>query len=161
MKRGLAIAVATFGGSGLFPVASGTVGAAACLVLYAAAVALGAPAPALVVIQIAGSAVLFAAGVWACSETEPIYGKDGGEMVVDEALGMLISVALIAPTVPNLIAAFLLFRAFDIVKPWPAGRCERIPKGWGVMLDDVVAGVYANLVLRAGIGAWAALRGGA
>lgn len=161
MRRGIAIAIATFGGTGLFPIASGTVGAAACLAIYALVVFAGATASSLVAVQLAGSVVLFAAGVWACGATEAIYGKDGGEMVVDEALGMLLSVALIAPTIPHLVAAFLLFRLFDIVKPWPAGRCERFPKGWGVMLDDVVAGVYANVALRVGLAAWAALRGGA
>jgi phosphatidylglycerophosphatase A len=86
-----------------------------------------------------------------------VYGKDGGEMVVDEALGMLVSVAFIAPTIPHLAAAFVLFRAFDIVKPWPAGVCEKLPKGWGVMLDDLVAGVYANVALRIGIVVWGAV----
>jgi len=159
VRRRVAIAIATFGGTGLFPIASGTVGAAACLALYAALVFAGASHATLVATQVAGAIVLFAAGVWACSETEAIYGKDGGEMVVDEAMGMLVSVALIAPTIPNLIGAFLLFRLFDIVKPWPAGRCERIRGGWGVMLDDLVAGVYANVALRAANAAWAALRG--
>lgn len=157
MKRSIAIAIATFGGSGLFPVASGTVGSAAFLALYAAFVFAGASAGALLAVQLAGSALLFAVGVWACSEVESIYGKDGGEMVVDEALGMLVSLVLIPPTLVNLAAAFVLFRVFDIVKPWPAGACEKLPKGWGVMLDDLVAGIYANLALRLALLVWAAI----
>jgi phosphatidylglycerophosphatase A len=157
--RAVAIAIATFGGSGLFPFASGTVGSAALLAVYAAIVLAGAGGGALVAVQLGGCALLFAAGVWACGVVEEIYGKDGGEMVVDEALGMLLAVTLIPPTPVNLIAAFFLFRLFDIVKPWPAGACERLPRGWGVMLDDLVAGIYANVALRIGLAAWAALRG--
>jgi phosphatidylglycerophosphatase A len=158
-KRTLAIVVATFGGAGFFPIASGTVGAAAALVLYAAVVLAGVASTALVSVQIAGSIALLFAGVWACTETEAIFGKDGGEMVVDEALGMLVSVAFLPPTVATLALAFVLFRVFDIVKPWPAGRCERMAGGWGVMLDDLVAGIYANIGVRAALAAWAAMRG--
>jgi phosphatidylglycerophosphatase A len=158
-KRVLAKAIATFGGTGLFPIASGTVGAAAALAIYAAIVFTGASPGTLSMVWVAGSVVLMFAGVWACSESEEAYGKDGGEMVVDEALGMLVSVAFFEPTILNMVAAFVLFRFFDIVKPWPAGACERLPRGWGVMLDDLVAGLYANVVLRIGLVAWAALRG--
>lgn len=160
MRKGIAVAVATFGGVGFFPIASGTVGSAACLALYGLALLAGVAGDALMAIQVGGSAVLLAAGVWACSETEARFGKDGGEMVVDEALGMLVSLAFIAPRLPHLVAAFFLFRLFDIVKPWPAGRCERIAGGWGVMLDDLVAGIYANIAVRVGIGAWGLLQGG-
>jgi phosphatidylglycerophosphatase A len=164
VKRRLAVAIATFGGVGFFPVASGTVGSAAFLALYAIALAAGAGAGAggasLAALQVGGAALLLAAGVWACGETEARFGKDGGEMVVDEAFGMLVSVAFIAPRVSHLVGAFFLFRLFDIVKPWPAARCERIAGGWGVMLDDLVAGIYANAALRAGIAAWGALRAG-
>jgi phosphatidylglycerophosphatase A len=157
MKRAVAIAIATFGGSGLFPIASGTAGSVACLAIYAALVFAGVSAPALVAVQLGGALVCFVAGVWACSEVETIYGKDGGEMVIDEALGMLVALAFIPPTLVNMAAAFVLFRAFDIVKPPPAAACERLPKGWGVMLDDLVAGVYANVTLRLGLAAWGLL----
>ena len=160
MRKSLAVAIATFGGVGFFPIASGTVGSAACLALYALVVLAGVSGGALVALQVGGAALLLAIGVWACGETEARFGKDGGEMVVDEALGMLIAVALVPPRLAYLAAAFFLFRLFDIVKPWPAGRCERIPGGWGVMLDDLVAGIYANLVLRLGIAAWGALGSG-
>jgi len=162
VKRRLAVAIATFGGVGFFPVASGTAGSAAFLALYAIVLAAGAGAgdAALAALQVGVAALLLAAGVWACGETEARFGKDGGEMVVDEAFGMLVSVAFIAPRVSHLLGAFFLFRLFDIVKPWPAARCERIAGGWGVMLDDLVAGIYANAALRAGIAAWGALRGG-
>lgn len=159
MKRKLAVAIATFGGSGLFPIASGTVGSAAFLAVYYLALRLGLAGSALLAAQVAGAVVLFVAGVWACSETEAIYGKDGGEMVVDEALGMLLTIAFVTPTIPALAIGFFLFRAYDIVKPPPAGWCERLPKGWGVMMDDVVAGIYANVSLRLILFAWEALRG--
>jgi phosphatidylglycerophosphatase A len=157
--RRLAVAVATFGGVGFFPVASGTVGSAAFLALYTAVVIAGAAGATLAAIQVGGAALLLVAGVWACGATEARFGKDGGEMVIDEALGMLVSVAFIVPHPSHLLGAFVLFRLFDIVKPWPAARCERIPGGWGVMLDDLVAGIYANVALRAVGAAWGALRG--
>lgn len=159
MKRKLAVAIATFGGSGLFPIASGTVGSAVFVAIYFLALRLGLAGWALVASQLAGAIVLFVAGVWACGETEAIYGKDGGEMVVDEALGMLLTLTLVTPTIPALVMGFFLFRGFDIVKPFPAGRCEKLPKGWGVMMDDVVAGIYANASLRLFLFAWDNLPG--
>ncbi len=91
-------------------------------------------------------------GIWAGSRAEKLFGrKDPGKVVIDEVAGQLIA---LLPVVPRLyppgelpiIAAFLLFRVFDIVKPYPARRFERLESGLGIMSDDVVAGAYAAVV---------------
>jgi phosphatidylglycerophosphatase A len=97
-------------------------------------------------------AVLLLAGVRAAGLAERAYGEDGGEIVVDEAVGMGIALFL-APHRPEVyLAAFLLFRLFDIVKPWPIRRLEDLPGGWGIMADDALAGLYALVLLHAGLG---------
>jgi phosphatidylglycerophosphatase A len=68
--------------------------------------------------------------------------------VIDEILGMWIAMFAIPISPLAVVVAFIAFRAFDIVKPFPARQCERIKGGWGIMLDDVVAGVYANIATR-------------
>jgi phosphatidylglycerophosphatase A len=73
--------------------------------------------------------------------------KDPGEVVIDEVAGQLIPLCIAAPTWKYLLAAFILFRGFDIVKPPPLRQLERLPGGAGIMLDDVAAGIYALLVL--------------
>lgn len=92
-------------------------------------------------------AVLFV-GVWATRYAEARYGRDPGIVVVDEVLGMMITLYLI----PNSLAAvgigFFLFRLFDILKPFPVRNVEHVAGAWGVMLDDALAGVYANICLR-------------
>jgi phosphatidylglycerophosphatase A len=93
---------------------------------------------------------LFAAGVWAGTTAERYFGGvDPGPIVIDEVVGMLITLAFI----PGLgwsgaLAGFLLFRIFDVIKPFPAGRFEQLHGGLGVMADDAMAAVYANVALR-------------
>lgn len=90
------------------------------------------------------------AGIWAATAAEPLLGgKDPGPVVIDEVLGMLITVAFVPVSLIGLAVGFLLFRILDIVKPYPAGRMESLSGGWGVMLDDAMAGLYGNLALRA------------
>ena len=84
-------------------------------------------------------------------DAERIWGKDAGHIVIDEMIGFYVSVAFLPKTLPVVLAAFFLFRAADIVKPPPARPSERLPGGWGVVTDDVVAGVYANLLIRIGM----------
>lgn len=152
--RRLAILLATFGYVGHFPIAPGTAGSAAALVLYLAlrwlASRLGlspVPAGAADVAVIVG---LCLAGFWAGSVAERHYGReDPGYVVLDEVVGMLLTLLFIAPiTWSGVLAGFFLFRAFDIVKPPPASQLEHLHGGFGIMLDDVIAGVYANLALR-------------
>jgi phosphatidylglycerophosphatase A len=73
---------------------------------------------------------------------------DPSMVVIDEIVGMWISCMFISPSLIGLVVALFFFRLFDVVKPPPAQRAENIPNGWGIMLDDVVAGVYANVATR-------------
>ena len=73
---------------------------------------------------------------------------DPGQIVIDEFAGFLVTIAGVGLGGVNVILSFLAFRFFDVLKPYPVKRFERLPEGWGIMLDDVVAGVFANIVLR-------------
>lgn len=154
MSRGtlaLGLVLGTGLGTGFSPLAPGTAGSALGVALAVAAAARGLPA-------LAAAALLFPVGVWAAGVCGRRFGAhDHGRIVIDEVVGQLIALAS-CPAEPGwLLAGFLLFRLFDIVKPFPAGRIDR---RWrtplGVMADDVVAGLYANVALRlvrAGLGA--------
>jgi phosphatidylglycerophosphatase A len=102
-----------------------------------------------VAVLAAASLALFAAGVWAAGEAETFFGRtDPGQVVIDEVVGQMLTFLVIPhATWKWLVGGFLLFRTFDIVKPFPARQAERIPRGWGIMLDDVIAGVYGLAVL--------------
>jgi phosphatidylglycerophosphatase A len=142
----LAVFIATFLYTGLFPFAPGTVGSVGGLVVYALIVWLGAG----VALESVAIAVVYGLGVWAAAVAERHFGGvDPGPVVIDEVVGMLITLFLIPVSVSGAIIGLLLFRVFDIVKPVPAGQLERLHGGFGVMSDDAMAGVYANLVLRA------------
>jgi phosphatidylglycerophosphatase A len=141
----LAILLATWGYAGYFPIAPGTVGSAAALVAYLAVRWTGSAA-----VEASVAAVLFAAGIWAAQSAEKHFGRtDPGYIVIDEVVGMLVTLLFLPVTWKGAVAGFLLFRLFDIVKPFPAARCERLYGGFGVMMDDLVAGIYGNLALRA------------
>ena len=87
-------------------------------------------------------------GTWAADVAErALEVKDPGAIVVDEVAGMTLSVLLVPLTPAVLVAGFVLFRIFDVVKPFPANVAQRLPGGVGVMLDDLVAGLYALLLL--------------
>ncbi len=105
--------------------------------------------PAAIAVLAVSCAALFALGVWAAGEAEKFFGRtDPGQVVVDEVVGQMLTFLLLPhATWKWLVGGFLLFRAFDIVKPFPARQAERIPRGWGIMLDDVVAGLYSLAVL--------------
>lgn len=142
--RALAVAIGTGCGAGFSPVASGTVGSLLGVALY---LPLAAAGPAAVGI---GIALLLPAAVWAAGVCGERYGAhDHRRIVVDEIVGQLIALASFPARPAWLLAGFLLFRVFDIWKPFPA---DRIDERWrtpsGVVADDVVAGVYANLTLQ-------------
>jgi phosphatidylglycerophosphatase A len=134
------LAAATGVGSGYSPFAPGTAGSVVGLALWWALVGAG---PALYALVLAG---LVALGIWAAGRAEQIFGRhDDGRITIDEVAGMLVSLAWL-PMRPEVAGVgFVLFRLFDIWKPFPARRAERLPGGLGVMADDLVAGAYANL----------------
>jgi len=141
----LAVFIATVGYCGYFPVAPGTVGSAAGLLFYALVRWSGSA-----IVEVGLILALFAAGVWAGTTAERYFGGvDPGPIVLDEVVGMLITLAFI-PGIgwSGALAGFVLFRIFDVIKPYPSGRFEQLHGGLGVMADDAMAAVYANVSLR-------------
>ena len=137
----LALIVATAGGVGFAPVAPGTIASAGT----AAALWLAAPTlPWLLAVCAAASVV----GTWAAGRAERMLGtKDPGQIVIDEVAGMALTVVVAGTGAASLLVGFLLFRLFDVVKPFPAGASQRLRGGLGVMADDLIAGLYGLLVL--------------
>ena len=140
----LAVFLATVAYCGYFPIAPGTVGSAAGLVVYLLVWWTQSP-----LVEIALIAAAFAAGTWAATHAERYFGGiDPGPVVIDEVLGMLVTLAFIPAGWSAVLAGFVLFRVFDVIKPFPADRLEKFHGGFGIMADDAMAGVYANLALR-------------
>jgi len=143
-----AILIASFGMIGFFPVAPATLASAVTAVLLYFVL------PWSPVAWGIGIAVLLALGVWSSGRLERLLGTDPSAAVIDEVLGMLLSM-LAAPITPTtLVLGFLLFRIFDVLKVWPGRRLERLHGGWGIMMDDVLAGLYAALVLQGILRVW-------
>jgi phosphatidylglycerophosphatase A len=139
------IAVATGLGSGYSPFAPGTAGSAVGLLLFWPLH----QAPA--TMQVAAVAILFVVGVVASTRVARGVGiEDPGIVVVDEVVGMWTSLLFLPFTPATAVAGFVLFRIMDVFKPYPARQFESLPGGWGIMADDLMAGIYANLLLRAG-----------
>jgi phosphatidylglycerophosphatase A len=138
-----ALVIATVCGVGYVPVASGTFGSAAGLLLWALIPSAASP-------QLLTIAVLFVLGCWSGTVAERHFGRiDPGEVVIDEVMGMAITLFMNPVGWVGAAAGFVLFRIFDVIKPFPARRLEQLPGGVGVMADDAMAAVYANLALRA------------
>ena len=141
----LAVFLATAAYCGYFPIAPGTVGSAAGLVVYLLVWWTRSP-----IVEVALIAATFAVGTWAATHAERYFGGiDPGPVVIDEVLGMLVTLAFIPAGWSAVLTGFVLFRVFDVIKPFPANRLERFHGGFGIMADDAMAGVYANLALRA------------
>lgn len=140
----LAFAIATVFKAGYIPIAPGTVGSIIGLLVfwlikdYAS-----------FTIEMFVAAALFFAGVWASTIVEQVLERhDPGVVIVDEVVGMLVALMLLPSTITVIFLAFLLFRVFDIIKPYPARWCEQLSRGWGIMMDDVVAGLYVNVLIH-------------
>lgn len=101
-----------------------------------------------VVWQVAITIAITLLGIWSGTEVEPHWGKDDKKVVIDEVSGMCFSLLFLPVTPAYILAGLVLFRFFDIRKPLLIRRTEALPGGWGVMMDDVVAGVYTNLLLQ-------------
>ncbi|HEX7539514.1 MAG TPA: phosphatidylglycerophosphatase A [Syntrophales bacterium] len=136
--------MATGFGSGYSPFAPGTAGTLVGIPLYLALSSLSWP------LYLVSVSVLTLLAVYASGEAERIFDmKDSPRIVIDEIVGLLWSLAFVGPTIGRIVLAFFLFRFFDIVKPPPARWCQdRLPGGWGVVMDDVAAGIWANAVLQ-------------
>jgi phosphatidylglycerophosphatase A len=151
---GLALLIASGAGSGYSPVAPGTAGSLAAIPLYLLMARLDATTYLTLLV------LILALAVWAADHTAKRLGReDPGLVVIDEVVGMLTTMALApagrtlfevagVPVTSALVLGFLLFRFFDILKPFGVGRLERLHGGLGIVMDDYWAGVLANLCLR-------------
>ena len=144
MTDRLAYIIATAGGVGFFPFAPGTAGSVAGLAVYALVRLVdGSTGEAIALV------VTFVLGVWSAGLAERLLGgKDPGPVVIDEVLGILVTLAFLHVNVWGAIAGFVLFRIFDVVKPFPARRLEDLHGGFGVMMDDAMAAIYSHVAMR-------------
>jgi phosphatidylglycerophosphatase A len=124
--------------SGYFPIVSGTIGTIPAWII--AWFWLGRDN---FYLLIAAILTLFLS-VWSAGKSEEFLGHDSKRIVIDEWAGMFVSLLFLPFRLDVYVAAFLFFRFYDVIKPYPAGRCESLPGGLGVTLDDIFAGVYAN-----------------
>lgn len=144
----LARLIATVGCSGYFPVAPATLASLIVTVLYFLLPSPGPVAQALLLIVVTWLAVITS------TMAEKELGHDAHPIVIDEVAGMIVTYLLVAlpagggPRLAVLGAGFVFFRIFDIFKPWPADRLQNLPGGRGIVADDLMAGVYANIALR-------------
>ena len=146
----VAALLATGLGAGYSPVAPGTAGSLVGLALFWPLSRLAVEA------QLAALTLLFTVGVVSATRLARSVGrKDPGLVVVDEIAGMWTSLLFVPFTPLTALLAFLAFRAMDVTKPWPARQLEALPGGWGIMCDDMMAGVYANLLVHLALRAWA------
>jgi phosphatidylglycerophosphatase A len=138
----VALALATVFGVGYIPIAPGTFGSLAGLLLWVLL-------PESPIAQLLAIVMLFVAGSWSGSIAERHFGRtDPGQVVIDEVMGMLITLFLNPVGWRGATVAFFVFRAADVVKPYPANQLEKLPGGIGVMADDGMAAVYANIAVR-------------
>lgn len=139
----LALILASWFGVAMMPVVPGTFGTLAAIPFAIAIAYLG---------PLAGACVLFLLillAIWVSDRSARVLGKDDpAEVVIDEVVGLLLTLLLLPATGFNLFMGFILFRFFDILKPYPIRKLEKIGGGAGIVLDDLLAGVYANVCLR-------------
>lgn len=144
VRSDLARTIASLGGAGRSPFAPGTAGTLATLPVAVLASRL-LPAWGYVLVTLA---VIWVA-IWSADRVvRRTHSRDPGWVVVDEAAGFFVTLLFVPIGLFTVTAAFFLFRFMDIVKPWPAGPAEHLPGGWGIVTDDLIAGVYANVLVR-------------
>ena len=133
---------ATFGFTGYFPIAPATFASFVTLVIFWFVP----PLP--LVGWIVLLSVLTVIGTWLANQAEALYGHDASPIVIDEVVGVLLTIMLVGHTFWIYVVGFLLFRVLDVVKPPPAYQLQSLRGGFGVMADDIMAGIYGNLLLR-------------
>ena len=153
-------------GLGWLPIAPGTWGSLPPTVIFALMCYLGASTALLSIVML----ILAALGSIICVILAPASiaatGKeDPGEVVADELAGQAITFLILGVLIENqitlaAIGGFLFFRFFDIIKPWPIRRLEKLPAGWGILCDDLLAGVYAGIASLVCMKIWFAVFGG-
>lgn len=104
--------------------------------------------------QVITTAVITAVGIWSSNCVDSVWGKDSSKVVIDEVAGMAVALLYVPHDIIFLLSGLILFRFFDIVKPLGVRQMEKFSKGWGVMADDLLAGVYSLMVLHLIISFW-------
>jgi len=128
--------------SGYSPVASGTAGSAVALAFYFIP---GFESPLVIAIV---TIIVCLLGIKTSDVMEKRYGHDPAEVTIDEVVGMWISLFLLPKSILTALAAFFIFRFFDIIKPYPARKFDDMHGGFGIMMDDVIAGIYSNVIIQ-------------
>ena len=128
--------------TGFFPVASGTIGSLAALIIYLI------PGFEQLFIIIPFTLIFIVYGIFLGNKFETNYGKDPAECTVDEVVGTWISVIALPKTLWIIVTAFFVWRILDIIKPPPARNLERIKGGLGIIIDDVISGIYALIIMH-------------
>jgi phosphatidylglycerophosphatase A len=128
--------------TGYFPFASGTFGSLAAILIYLI------PGFERLEIIIPATILLFIYGLIVSSKFEKVYGKDPSQCTVDEVVGTWIALIALPKTIFIALTSFLVWRALDIIKPFPARTSEKLPGGFGIMIDDVIAGFYSLIIVH-------------
>ena len=128
--------------TGYFPIASGTVGSLGAILIYMI------PGFENLFIIIPATLIFIVYGIYLGTKFEAQYGKDPAECTVDEFVGTWISLIALPKTVWIIVAAFFLWRILDIIKPPPARNLERLKGGLGIMIDDVISGLYTLIIMH-------------
>ncbi len=136
----LCAATATFMGTGYIPFAPAT--ATSLIVCFAIWFLFKHP-----LTYMLAASLLFIIGIWSSSNLEQYWGEDNGKIVIDEVVGIIIALFLIPHSILLFALGFILFRFFDIIKPYPINVSQYLPGGWGVMVDDIIAAIYSNIAL--------------
>jgi phosphatidylglycerophosphatase A len=128
--------------TGYIPIASGTFASAAALVIYFI--------PNFEKVYIIIPSIIFftVIGIFIGNKFEQVYGKDPSECTIDEVIGMWISLLFLPKNIYISIGCFLLWRILDIIKPYPARNMEKLKGGFGIIVDDVVSGIYSCLLMN-------------
>ncbi|HWR83832.1 MAG TPA: phosphatidylglycerophosphatase A [Candidatus Deferrimicrobium sp.] len=142
MKQRLAKLIATGIYSGYSPLWPGTAGSIPAWL--AATYVIRGHTPVLASV----TAILFCVSVWSAGEAEKQFGHDSKKIVIDEWAGMCVSLLFIPFSLTNYVIAFATFRLFDVIKVFPAAQSEKLSGGWGVTMDDIVAGIQANIATQ-------------
>lgn len=128
--------------TGYISIASGTFGSLVAIVIYLI------PGFEKFEIIIPFSILLFIYGIFVSSKFENVYGKDPSQCTVDEVVGTWIALIALPKTLLIILTSFLIWRVLDIIKPFPAGASEKLPGGLGIMMDDVISGIYSLVIVH-------------
>jgi len=140
--------ISTCLGIGYTPKGGGTIAAAVCCIAWYFAWVGGNEHFSTQWLQLALTGVLLALGIWSANKVEAEWGEDSYRVVIDEVAGMCLTLCFVPVRWQFIAIGLLLFRFFDIAKPLGIRKMENLSSGWGVMMDDMLAGVYANLLLQ-------------